>query len=205
MTKMSFLQTIGFSKPVRIALAFALLLVGSVGFYACQQKDVASEGVKPASRNVRGNKNGTANNWRNTVIANSQNPLDSIGYHHNLALEYVIARLNRNDMNNSIVNLTVSYGCSIAPSIQNCSTTFLPIAQLGATVNVDNFDTSILTQIGLSKYNELITMLRNVDEETFTLSNIQQDVIQWESSIQTLAITQQEKKHSISWWRSSKV
>lgn len=32
---MSFFQILGFSKPVRIALAFALLFVGSVGFYAC--------------------------------------------------------------------------------------------------------------------------------------------------------------------------
>lgn len=74
---MSFFQTLGFSKPVRIALTFALLFVGSVGFYACQQKDVASEGVKPASRTTREGKT--------TLV----NPYAIYGLIHNASLTHM--------------------------------------------------------------------------------------------------------------------
>jgi hypothetical protein len=196
-----------------VSIAFIAIFFIAFTFGSCSRNtkevvptsNVSEQNIRSKNASTSSNSNG----WKNVVIANVQNPLDSIGYHHNLALDYVIARRNPNK---TIAELVTEYGCGLPTNIQNCHSTFLPIAQATLGTNLSNFDTSVLSAQGVVKYNELIALLSNIDENTFSLNDLQQDIIQWENSIHTLITTQNEKnllfasgavaRHSAVYWLS---
>ena len=82
-------------KSARFALAFALLFaVGSFGFYACSNKNVASEEVKPE-------KIGKTN--KNTLV----NPYNYVGVFHNDALTHFSTQPNFHNLTQTqMVDLT---------------------------------------------------------------------------------------------------